>query len=74
MKSIEELEEEKNECPYKDCEECDLGNSIRIETLKEVLELIDELFYIKGVEFPIVSVNKVIELKQRMTEGERNGS
>lgn len=33
---------------------------------KEVEAVIDEIFYIKGFDFPVVSVDKILELKSRL--------
>ena len=39
----------------------------------KILKLIKEIFYIDGFDFPVASVDKVLELERHLTEGSSPG-
>ena len=72
VKEIEVLEKEhsKCRCAYNDYRNCFKFFELKakLQTLKEVLKLIDDIFYYDSTEgkIPIVSIEKIEELKQRI--------
>ncbi len=71
MKSIKELEFILEECPYQDCDHC-IDYKIRLETLKEVLGLMDEIKIDEDMPRSKETWNWIKEeLKERITEGVR---